>query len=226
MSGFVVIIIVAVLGLAAYSVYASIKRRKELEAWARSRGMRFDPSRDDRIDDHFPEFKCLRRGSSRYGYNVMTGTYSGLPVTAFDYHYTTGSGKDRSEHHFSAAIVRSPLALKPLFIRPEGLFDKVTEFLGFDDIDFESAEFSRTFYVKSPDKRWAYAVIDQRMMEYLLAAPRFSVQLDVVDIIAWRDRTFRPGEFEDAIALVQGMLSRLPEYLVKELKERAGRGEE
>jgi hypothetical protein len=43
----------------------------------------------------------------------MEGELLGLAVTAFDYHYTTGSGKNRSEHYFSAVIAASPIALKP-----------------------------------------------------------------------------------------------------------------
>ena len=46
---------------------------------------------------------------------------------------------------FSTIVVESDVVLEPLFIRPERLFDKVKEFVGIDDIDFESAEFSRKF---------------------------------------------------------------------------------
>ncbi|MFH0965877.1 MAG: hypothetical protein V2A58_17910 [Planctomycetota bacterium] len=213
------VMIVVIVGLAVYGFYLSAKRRKELEGWARSRGLRFDPSKDSGMDCRYGSFKCLQQGSERYAYNVMTGKHAGLGVTAFDYHYTTGSGKNRSDHYFSAAIVRSGLPLKLLRIRPEGFLDKVGEFFGLDDIDFESAEFSRTFHVTSPDKRWAYAVIDQRMMEYLIAAPRFSLELAVMDVIAWRERRFRPADFDAAIGVIEGMLRRLPEYLVREIKE-------
>ena len=38
----------------------------------------------------------------------------------------------------------------------------------FDDIDFESDEFSRKFYVQSSDRKFAYDVLHPRMMEFLL----------------------------------------------------------
>ena len=106
----------------------------------------------------------------------MKGERDGRDVTAFDYHYVTGHGKSRKVHNFSALIIQSPLPLKPLFLRPENIFDKVTDFFGYDDIDFESAEFSRQFYVKAPEKRWAYDILHQRMMEYLLENPKFHFQ--------------------------------------------------
>ena len=132
---------------------------------------------------------------------------------AFDYHYVTGSGKNRSTHYFSAIILRSDVQLKPLSIRPEGIFDRVTEFFGLDDIDFESAEFSRRFYVKSPDKRWAYDVIHPRTMTFLLSMLHFSIELDRTHVIVWKNRRFDTEAFETAIAIAAGLLDNLPTYL-------------
>jgi hypothetical protein len=94
--------------------------------------------------------------------------------------------------------------------------DKVTEFFGYDDIDFESAEFSRKFYVQSPDRKWAYDVLHQRAMEFLLVSPVFSLRFDTQCVIAWRSATFEPAEFTQALTLVRGLLDQLPGYLVKE----------
>jgi hypothetical protein len=168
------------------------------------------------MDSCFPDFKCLHRGRSRHAHNIITGQLAGREITAFDYRYTTGSGKNKRTHSFSAIIVTAPFPLKPLFIRREGFFDKVTEFFGADDIDFESAEFSRKFFVKSTDKKWAYDVIHQRMMEYLLTAPKFAIQFAGNSIIAWHQSTFTPDDFQSAFDLIEGMIQRLPEYLVKQ----------
>jgi len=213
--GFILLAILAVGALIAFAIYSSAKRRKELAAWAQARGLRFSREKVRDMDDRYPEFKCLRRGRSRYAFNVMTGDLQGLPITAFDYHYVTGSGKNRRVSHFSALIAHSPLPLKPLFIRREHTFDRVTEFLGWDDIDFESAEFSRKFYVTSPDKRWAFDVIHQQMMEYLLAAPKYSLQFDSANVIAWKSSRFKGPGFDEALSLIKGMLDRLPEYLFR-----------
>ena len=53
---------------------------------------------------------------------------------------TTKNGRQTHHHYFSAIIVESPLPLKPLYLRPESFFDKMAQFMGFDDINFESAE--------------------------------------------------------------------------------------
>ena len=214
-----IVLILLFIALAVYAACAGAKRRKELADWARTNGLSFNPANDRSMDERFPDFRCLRQGHSRYAYNVMTRRSDQLPVTAFDYHYATGSGKNRSDHHLSAVILQSPIPLKPLFIRREGFFDKVSEFFGFDDIDFESAEFSRHFHVSSPDKRWAYAVIHQRMMEYLLNVPEFSIEFATLHVVACRSSRFATADFAAAVRLVQGIFERLPDYLVTQQTE-------
>jgi hypothetical protein len=213
----IVLFFAAVVGIIVLFVHIlSLERRKKLSAYAKSKGLHFAPDKDKKIDSRYSSFKCLRRGHSRYAYNIMRGKRDGRDLTAFDYHYVTGHGKSRRVYNFSALIIQSPLPLKPLYLRPENIFDKVTDFFGFDDIDFESAEFSRKFYVKSPEKRWAYHVIHQRMMVYLMESPRFHIQFDPEFIMAWRGKRFNEQDFDNAFALIQGILMRLPEYVKKQ----------
>jgi hypothetical protein len=55
----------------------------------------------------------------------MRGKREGRDITAFDYRYVTGHGKSRRVHNFSALIVENPLPLKPLYIRPESILDRL-----------------------------------------------------------------------------------------------------
>ena len=114
--------------------------------------------------------------------------------------------------------MHSGLALKPLFVRGENLWDKMTSAFGFDDIDFESAEFSRKFFVKSPDRKWAYDVIHQETMELLIRAPRFSLEFAGPHAMAWRSSRFAPANFEYALALLDGVLRRIPTDIQRELR--------
>jgi len=216
----VVLVIILFAAIFAFALYAAAQRRKALSQWAAQRGLRFNSSSSYDMDSQYPDFKCLHQGRSRHAYNRITGTLGERRITAFDYKYTTGSGKNKRSHTFSAMIVQSPIPLKPLFIRREHFFDKVTEFFGADDIDFESAEFSRKFFVKSPDKKWAYDVIHQRMMEYLMTTPKYSIQMCGDSIIAWSAATFKPEDFQAAFDMIEGVIERFPEYLVKQQTQR------
>ena len=205
------------------SAFYAAKRREQLAKWAASQGLSFRRDRDHSFDEHYSEFKQLRHGSNRYAHNIMSGEWGDCQLHAFDYHYETRSrsskGRRRTHHHhFSAIILSTPLPLQPLMIRPEGFFDKITEFFGYDDIDFESAEFSRRFYVKAEDRRWAFDVLHARTMQFLLDAPTFTIQFDRRNIMAWRTNRFKAIDFEQAIGNVTGILDRLPDYLLKQLK--------
>ena len=101
----------------------------------------------------------------------------------FDYHYETRStdskGRRKTHHHyFSFFILRLGRSFPELLISPEGFFSKIAQFFGYDDIDFESAEFSRKFVVRSPDKKFAYDFCNARMIEYLLDNRDLQVEVE------------------------------------------------
>lgn len=224
-SGMPVLIVLAIAVFAVLAIFgylASLQRRKELQAWAAQNGMDFSPDRLSGMDDQYPEFSCLCQGSSRYANNVTSGQYRQRELCGFDYHYTTGSGKNRHSHSFSAVIIDSPVPLEPLLIRPEGLFDKLAAVVGANDIDFESVEFSKRFYVKAANRKWAYDVLHQRAMEFLLAQPNFAIQFDRRSIIVWRDSTYSAADFGQAADVVCGLLELLPGYLVAQQTQRQG----
>ena len=103
--------------------------------------------------------------------------------------------------------------------QPGGLFDKVAGAFGFDDIDFESSEFSKRFYVKSTEKRFAYDVLHPRMMEFLLAAR--PPMLDVEDgalCLSDGSRRWQPADFRAQIAFVRQFCDLWPRHLVKDLE--------
>jgi hypothetical protein len=199
------------------------KRQLALAAWADARDFSFAPDETPAIEHQFPSFSVLTTGSRRYAYNVMMGDREGRGCWAFDYHYETYStdSKGRRQthhHHFSCLVVDSGLYLKPLTIRQENLFDKMKGVFGFDDIDFESAEFSRRFWVTAQDKRWAYDVIHQGTMEFLLDAPRYALELAGPYAMATRSKRFKPEEFDEALALVDGVLDRIPKDIQAQLR--------
>lgn len=222
----VLVVVVLFIALAIFSIVQSHKRRKAIEQWCAENGFHFDRGKDHSFDERFAHFDCLRQGSNRYAHNIISGQWGERGFLGFDYHYETYStdkdGNRQTHHHyFSAVILDCALPLKPLFIRPEGFFDKITEFFGLDDIDFESAEFSRRFYVKSPDRKWAYDVLHQRAMQFLLDRPVFTLAFDGPHAIAYRGGTFAVADFEHAANVIAGLIDQLPQYVRRELTDRA-----
>lgn len=217
------IIIIVFVVLAVLGAKQRAERLAALRAFADTHEMRFTEQSDYSFDDRFPAFSELQSGDDRYAYNLMYGQWGELGFTGFDYHYETEStdsdGKtDTTSHYFSGVVLELPYHFKNLSIRPEGFFDKVSEFFGSDDIDFESAEFSRKFYVKAQEKKWAYDVIHARTMEFLLGRPGFKIQFVGRDVLVTGSGVFDPPEFGQAADVVHGIINLLPDYVLRELK--------
>ncbi|MEO1535184.1 MAG: hypothetical protein AAFS11_06450 [Planctomycetota bacterium] len=227
--GFVAVAIV--MGIFAHK--AAKKRCEALASLAAELGLSFVPDKDRDHDDRYANFEIFRRGHSRAAFNTMTGPIpiNGTPhpvvMGDFIYKVTSGSGKNRrtTTYRFSYAIVHLPLAGVPdLLIRPEHVFDKLGSMLGFDDIDFESAEFSRKFLVKSPDKRFAYDVVTPAMMEFLLETRGHAPAIDLEHgmlCLAQGGKRWTPEQFRSTIAFADRFLSLWPEHVVADLRSRA-----
>lgn len=217
--GFIAIIIV----FAIISHAQNKKRLAALEAWSSSLGLAFEPRKNTRFEKRFPEFACFQQGQNRYAYNLTHGTFEGRRVYAFDYHYTTRStttdakGRTRTQtthHNFSAVILDANLPLKPLLIRPEGFGDRIANFFGKNDIDFESAEFSKRFFVKAQDRRWAYDVLHARAMAFLLDQPPHVIEFAPQRVLVLRNqRMMDAGQFHTAVRIADQLLDGLPDYV-------------
>ncbi len=180
---FIIGIAALVIGGMFYSAHLAAKRREAMSELARSLEMTFSPDRDHSMASQYQFLDKLAQGSNRYAYNVLRGMYRGHPVIVFDYHYETHSrdskgNRKTSHHYFLFFILRFDANFPELVISREGFFSKIAQFFGYDDIDFESAEFSRKFVVRSPDKKFAYDIINARMIDYLLDNQDLQIEID------------------------------------------------
>jgi hypothetical protein len=200
-----------------YTRYLSKQRLYKLRAWAQSKGLTFNSDNDVDFKIKFPHFDCLTLGVNQYASNLLSGKWKNRQFWGFDYYYQPSP--KGGLNFFSAVILLSEIPLEPLFVRPEGFFEKVTELIGFEEIKFESAEFNRKFFVKSANKQWAYHVIHQRTMEFLLANPNFTIQFAPTCVIAYHNDLFSLRGFEHAAEIISGILDRLPGYLKKHQNE-------
>ena len=221
--------IAAIIGVVIYFGYlAEKKRREELAALAGQIGWRFDPTKDKSHDDEYAHFEIFRRGHSRCAFNTLTGEVTiderNYPAKMGDFVYkiTTSTGKSTQTHtyRFSYLILHLPFANVPdLLIRREGMFDKLAGAFGFDDIDFESAEFSKRFHVKSPDKKFAYDVLHPRMMEFFLAndSPTVDIELGRCCLSDGR-RRWSGDEFHATLAWVARFIDLWPDHVTAQLE--------
>jgi hypothetical protein len=194
------------------------ERRAALAAVAARLGFRFSASPASGIAARFQEFRGMNMGNNRYAFNVMEGAYQGREILAFDFHYETSStdskGRRTTHHHyFHVATLRLEREFPPLFIAPEGVFSKIAQAFGYDDIDFESHEFSRRFCVRSKDRKFAYDFCNASMIDFLLARP--NTQLETRDgiLVIVFDSNMNPLQLESEFDLICAIRDRMPDYL-------------
>ena len=99
----------------------------------------------------------------------------------FDFDYITESSSTDSEghthetdthHHFTCGVLTIAATCPPMSIGHEGFFSRLGEHMGVHDVALESEAFNREFRVKCDDKRFAFALLDANMQEWLLAAAK------------------------------------------------------
>ncbi len=181
-------LVVAILVVAiVWQIRLEQRRRERFQAWAGSHGWRYFPEKDKHHAQRYRFVNRLWQGYNRWLRHRLVGEWRGRQAEAFTFHYQTGSGKNTHHWFFGVVVMRLERSFPELRIQPEGLLDKIGAAFGFDDIDFESAEFSRRFAVRSRDRKFAYDVCHPRAMEFLLRhrGPALEVEGDLL-VGIWR----------------------------------------
>ena len=238
MSALLPILVVGVIALVIWGMVVAHKAKKariaELRAWSAAKGWSFDQSSDAHVDDRYRHFPLFNKGHSRRASNVMRGEIvintRPHPLLLCDYVYVTTStdskGRRRNTyHHHSVCIVTTPYQLPAFTIRREHFFDKIGGALGFDDIDFEDAEFSKRFHVKSDDRRFAYDLMSPRMIEWFQGLDQqLNGRVPALDLqegelmIHTSGHWKTAGEFEHALSIAQGFIDRVPDHVLARLE--------
>jgi hypothetical protein len=244
----VMLIIVGVLvaiGLIYLAVKAAIEAQKraqqridDMGQFASDMGLSFSQALDSDHDDEFAHFEIFRRGFDRFAYNTISGDVDlGAAIARcttgdFTYKtretYTTTDSKGRTttrtrivKHNFSYFILELPYIRMPdMMIRREGLFDKIAAAFGKNDIDFESSEFSRKYYVKCDNRKFAYDIINPRMMEFMLQTKPGLIDIENSRICLADGYATWPAErFSGSLGWALKFIEHWPDFVIKDLEE-------
>jgi hypothetical protein len=195
------------------------KRREAFRRLAQELGLDY-VARDDVLPSRYEFLDALRQGENRYAFNILRGTYEGLRVQAFDYHYETEStdskgNRETQDHYFSFFVLEQERWFPELRIYPEGILSKIGQMLGYEDIDFESIEFSKAFCVRSRDRKFAYDICHTRMMEYLLAHRDLSIEIEGPCVALSFASRLKPEQIPGRLRQLVEIRNLFPEYLFR-----------
>ena len=218
---FIVIFVLMFVMVIVGGIYA-YRRHKErmaaLRRFGRKWGLRYTERDKVFAKKYEVGFKTLRQGSNRYAFNLLEGEYDGRKLAVFDHHYEVKSKDSSTSYRRTMLLVRLDVYLGEIEVRPEGWGDKLAGAFGFDDIDFESAEFSRLYHVKASEKKLAYQLFHPKMIEYLLRRKKIRLATYGRHILTWRKRSGQLTmlQMRKLIEDTYGILDLIPRYMLKD----------
>lgn len=205
--------------LAAVGFYfawqAEKKRREEFSLWALKNDWHYDHRKNATLKRRYGFLDRLQIGHSRSASHHLEGKWGVLDATAFCFRYTTGHGKHQQTHSLGVVLIKVDEYFPELRIYPENMLNRFGQFLGFEDIDLESVEFSNAFTVRSRDKKLAYDFCNTDMMTYLLNFRSTAMELEGNTMALFVNRFLKPTDVENMLAHLVEIRQRMPEYLFK-----------
>ena len=163
---------VLVIGLCvaiAYFGFAQRQARTRAVA-ALAQQIRFTFAQNDLSGIPQMPFALFRQGRGQKAELVISGRHNGLPLEIFDYEYYVDGGKSRDYHRFTCAILTIPAACPALSLSRENVLTRLVDHIDHHDVKLEYDDFNRRFLVNCKDQKFAFALLDGQMMEWLLAA--------------------------------------------------------
>lgn len=160
-------------------------------------------------------FPLFFKGDGRGAENGIVGEWKSMPFKAADFWYFTESrdskgNRTKNYSRFSVAVLELDAWLPDIDIHRENVFTLLGDKLGLKDIDFESEEFNRAFQVKAKNRKFAFELVDPRMMQWLLSCDRrFGFEVHGKGVLIYSKR-LKPAEMLPLIATLKEFEERVP----------------
>jgi len=220
---FIAIAILIVVGI----VYGFMKVRRRREAMARLAAeldLKFYAADPWNLPLRYGHTDLLGHGGRAS--NILAGQMDGRDVVAFDYQYTVGSGKNSHTYYYQAAVFEMPILAPRLWLRRENIFDKIASWVGHDDLDFESEEFSKRYFVKCVDRKFAYDVFHARLIEYLLGVSSGAPNMEMNGplLLVYGIQGSGPEQVRWLLDVGREIIRSIPDYVRRERGIGASRG--
>jgi hypothetical protein len=171
-------------------VVGRVVDRRRTRAYAEfclPRGYRFEHDRPGHEARYAASCPVFTEGHGRrWGYTI-TGHRGDAPFTAFEYRWTTGSGKSSNTHTIAAVQWAVERDLPAFMLTPEDLRAKLAALFGGQDIDFDdSPEFSQRYRLQGTDEGAVRALFTPHLRQSLMQFPRQRVAGGLRELFWWR----------------------------------------
>jgi len=207
------------IGLAVFLIIYNNKKERErtqaLQATAAQLGWSFAAEAPLNTINGLEQHALFNEGHSREIRNFMYGQARGVKAAAFDYKYTTGSGKNQQTHYQTVVYLEpANLNLPSFALRPENFIYKMMTAFGYQDIDFgQRPEFSRQFILRGQNELAIRETFNDRVLSYFENYPGTCIDAAGNQLFVYRAGSrYSPQEIEGQVGLALQIMDLLKRY--------------
>jgi hypothetical protein len=217
MDPWLLVVAAGVIGVAWYLSHLKHKQKiAEFTAYAARRGWRYT-EKDQSLVERF-RGQPFGTGQSRRAQHVLRGRHRDRDASAFEYSYTVSRGDNNSEtYRFTVVVLATPAPRPMLEVTKEGLGRKLLGFVGVRDLQLESDEFNETFHVRTDDEKFAYDILNPKMMEWMLSGPALDLpfRFEGTHLLVWLREEFQMSTVDSLLDFASDVLDRTPSFVWK-----------
>jgi len=220
----------------AYALYAQKKaeeRRLRILGYANQHGFTYYPSdpvfiptqgfwasltsSDTGFHSRFASFEPFDKGHSRSTSNLLVKQVQDHVLYAFDYEYkiTTSNGKSTqtTTYRHTVTAARVNINLPGLSLQPETIVHWFGEKFGMRELEFESEEFNKRYFIRASDDRAVYDILHPQMIDYLLDQSIGWWQMAGHLLVRIEPRQEDVPEIHQGLLEIQGFIERIPAFV-------------
>jgi hypothetical protein len=188
-----------VAGLIVFNIRRERRRREELRAAARKLNLQFSAEEDAALKRRLAHFQLFSRGHGKKVTNVIRGRATRLDIVMLEYRFTIGGGQHSQTLRQTVALFETKTVDLPAFsVRPEHMFHKLGQLVGYQDIDFDSSrEFSKRYLLRGDNERAIRKLFTKETLGFFERADKICVEAAEGQLIYYRPgKRVTPPEVE------------------------------
>jgi hypothetical protein len=204
MSGLIIVIVVfmgiVALGFTALSYYHETQRIEQMRFVGERMGFSYWPVADHDLQERLGPFHLFSQGHSRKIQNVLRREIHDIAVTLFEYRYRTNSGKHTRTHRQTVVLFETGRLQLPLFtLRPQGMFHRLAQKFGYQDINFgDHPVFSESYLLRGHEEAQIRELFTEQARNYFSRHDDLCTEGDGQRLVFYRrDQVVEPGWLED-----------------------------
>jgi len=173
-----------IIGVVVYLIIKYEKdRQKVLKELSLKIGMTY--KKDCDLTPLISQFKIFNNGFAKKTSNLLEGRRSNINWKIFEYQYTLNTGKSSSTIKQTVFLAELEKALPNFILKPEHIFHKIGNIIGYKDIDFErNPEFSKKYFLRGKDENKIKEIFTPEVLNYFEQNPiKATIEVDGNKII-------------------------------------------